>query len=36
MKPPYDAAMRDSVRLRMSPPNRKSVTEIAGETGMFC
>jgi hypothetical protein len=34
MKPPYDAAVRDAVRLRMSPPNRESVTEIARDTGI--
>jgi transposase-like protein len=34
MKPTYDAAMRDSVRLRMSPANRESVSEIASDTGI--
>jgi transposase-like protein len=34
MKPPYDTAVRDAVRLRMSPPNRESVTEIARDTGI--
>jgi transposase-like protein len=34
MKLPYDAAVRDAVRLRMSPPNRESVTEIARDTGI--
>ena len=34
MKPPYDAAVRDAVRIRMSPPNRESVTEIARDTGI--
>jgi len=34
MKPPYDPALRDAVRLRMSPPNRESVTEIARDTGI--
>jgi len=28
MQPPYDAALREAVRLRMSPPNRESVAEI--------
>jgi len=27
MKPPDDPALRDAVRLRMSPPNRESVTD---------
>jgi transposase-like protein len=34
MKPTYDAALRDSVRLRMSPPNRESVSAIARDTGI--
>jgi transposase-like protein len=34
MKPPYDTAVRDAVRLRMSPPNSESVTEIARDTGI--
>ena len=34
MKPSYDLALRDAVRLRMSPPNRESVTEIARDTGI--
>jgi transposase-like protein len=34
MKLPYDSAVRDAVRLRMSPPNRESVTEIARDTGI--
>jgi transposase-like protein len=34
MKPTYDAALRDAVRLRMSPPNRESVSEIARDTGI--
>ncbi len=32
MHPPYDAALREAVRLRMSPPNRESVAEIARDT----
>lgn len=32
MNPIYDAALRDAVRLRMSPPNRESVSEIASDT----
>jgi hypothetical protein len=32
MQPPYDAALREAVRLRMSPPNRESVAEIARDT----
>lgn len=35
MKPPYDIAVRDAVRLRMSPLNRESVTEIARDTGIM-
>jgi transposase-like protein len=34
MQPPYDAALREPVRIRMSPPNRESVAEIARDTGM--
>ena len=34
MQPPYDAALREAVRLRMSPPNRESVAEIARDTGI--
>jgi len=34
MQPPYDAAFREAVRLRMSPPNRESVAEIARDTGI--
>jgi len=34
MQPPYDTALRESVRLRMSPPNRESVAEIARDTGI--
>ncbi|MEB3323294.1 MAG: helix-turn-helix domain-containing protein, partial [Synechococcaceae cyanobacterium] len=34
MKPPYDAAVRDAIRKRMSPPNRESVAEIARTTGI--
>ena len=34
MKPPYDPSVRDAVRIRMSPPNRESVTEIARDTGI--
>ena len=34
MRPPYDAALREAVRLRMSPPNRESVAEIARDTGI--
>ena len=34
MKPTYDAALRDAVRLRMSPPNRESVSAIARDTGI--
>ena len=31
---PYDAALREAVRIRMSPPNRESVAEIARDTGI--
>ena len=34
MKPIYDAALRDAVRLRMSPPNGESVSAIARDTGI--
>jgi len=34
MKPTDDAALRDAVRLRMSPPNLESVSEIARDTGI--
>ena len=34
MQPTYDAAVRDQVRQRMSPPNRESVAEIARSTGI--
>jgi transposase-like protein len=34
MKPTYDAAVRDAIRKRMSPPNRESVAEIARTTGI--
>jgi len=34
MKPTYDAAVRDAIRKRMSPPNRESVAEIARSTGI--
>ncbi len=34
MKPSYDAALREAVLIRMSPPNRESVTEIARDTGI--
>ena len=34
MQPPYDAALRDAVRIRMSPPNRESVAQIARDTGI--
>ena len=34
MRPTYDAAVRDAVRQRMSPPSRESVTEIARDTGI--
>jgi transposase-like protein len=34
MKPPYDSALRDQIRQRMSPPNRESVAEIARSTGI--
>jgi hypothetical protein len=34
MQPPYDAALRKAVRLRMSTPNRESLAEIA-EVGAF-
>ena len=32
MQPPYDPALREAVRIRMSPPNRESVAEIARDT----
>ena len=32
MQPPYDVALREAVRLRMSPPNRETVAEIARDT----
>lgn len=34
MNPTYAAALQDAVRLRMSPPNRESVSEIARDTGI--
>ncbi len=34
MQPPYDDALRDAVRIRMSPPNRESVAQIARDTGI--
>lgn len=34
MRTTYDAAVRDAVRKRMSPPNRESITEIARATGI--
>ena len=34
MNPPYDPSVRDAVRIRMSPPNRESVPEIARDTGI--
>ena len=34
MQPTYDAALREAVRIRMSPPNRESVAEIARDTGI--
>lgn len=34
MRPTYDAAVREAVRNRMSPPNRESVAEIARDTGI--
>jgi transposase-like protein len=34
MQPPYDAAFREAIRLRMSPPNRERVAQIARETGI--
>jgi hypothetical protein len=34
VKPIYDAALRDTVRMRMSPPNRESVSAIARDTGI--
>jgi transposase-like protein len=34
MQPPYDAAQREAVRIRMSPPNRQSVAQIARDTGI--
>ena len=34
MRPTYDAAQREAVRIRMSPPNRESVAEIARDTGI--
>ena len=27
MQPPYDAALREAVRIRMSPPNRESAAD---------
>lgn len=33
MQPPYDATLREAVRLRMSPPNRERVVEIARDMG---
>lgn len=33
MQPPYDAALREAVRIRMRPPNRESVAEIARVLG---
>jgi transposase-like protein len=33
-QPPYDAALREAVRIRMSPPNRERVAEIARDTGI--
>lgn len=33
MKPPDDATLRETVRLRMSPQSRESVTQIARDTG---
>ncbi len=32
MQPPDDAALREAVRIRMSPPNRESVAQIARDT----
>jgi len=34
MKPTYDAATREAVRIRMAPPNRESVAEIARDMGI--
>ncbi|MBD2550512.1 transposase [Microcystis elabens FACHB-917] len=34
MQPTYDAALREAVRFRMSPPNRESVAGIARDTGI--
>ena len=34
MRPTYDAALRDAVRLRMSPPNLESVSAIARDPGI--
>jgi len=34
MQQPYDAALREAVRIRMSPPNRESVAQIARDTGI--
>lgn len=34
MKPPYVAAVRAAIRMRMSPPNRESVAAIARSTGI--
>jgi transposase len=31
---PYDAALREQIRQRMSPPHRESVAEIARATGI--
>jgi hypothetical protein len=33
MQPPYNAALREVIRLRMSPPNLESVAENARGTG---
>jgi transposase-like protein len=34
MQPPYVAAQREAVRIRMSPPNREIVVQIARATGI--
>ena len=34
MQPPYEAALREAVRLGMSPPSREILAEIARETGI--
>ena len=34
MQPPYETALQEAVRIRMSPPNRESVAEIARDTGI--